>query len=118
MGQALGAEQLESVARLFGVLAESTRLGLLQVLRAGPRAVGDLVAELGAKQANVSKQLGVLYAAGLVTRQRHGNEVHYAIADPLVFELCDLVCGKLRRDALRQAEAFRPRGRRAARAGE
>jgi DNA-binding transcriptional ArsR family regulator len=97
---------LEAVARLFGVLAEPTRLEILQALKDGPRAVSDLVAALGAKQANVSKQLGVLHAAGLLSRERDGNVVRYGIAEPMIFELCELVCGKLRRDAERQLEAF------------
>jgi len=111
MGRTLARDQLEAVAGQFGVLAEPTRLAILQSLREGGRSVGELVVELEAKQANISKQLGVLYAAGLVGRERHGNEVHYSIRDPMIFELCELVCGKLRRDAERQAEAFRPRRR-------
>jgi DNA-binding transcriptional ArsR family regulator len=113
MKSPLPREQLEAVAAMFAVLAEPTRLALLQALRDGDRPVGDLVVELDARQANVSKQLGILHAAGLVVRERHGNEVHYSIRDPIIFELCELVCGKLRRDAERQARAFRPPARRA-----
>jgi DNA-binding transcriptional ArsR family regulator len=97
---------LEAVARLFGVLAEPTRLEILQSLRDGPRSVSDLVESLGAKQANVSKQLGILHAAGLLSRERDGNVVRYSIAEPMIFELCELVCGKLRRDAERQLEVL------------
>lgn len=103
---ALDRDSLEAVARLFGALAEPTRLALLQELKAGPRAVGELVEVLGAKQANVSKQLGTLYAAGLVARAREGTVVRYSIAEPMIFELCELVCGKLRRDAERQLAAL------------
>jgi DNA-binding transcriptional ArsR family regulator len=109
MTATLGREQLEAVAALFGVLAEPTRLAILQALRGGGRSVGSLVDELDARQANISKQLGILYAAGLLARERHGNEVHYSIREPMIFELCELVCGKLRRDAERQVNAFRPR---------
>lgn len=109
----LATEQLQAVAGLFAALAEPTRLALLQQLQAGDRSVGELVEAIGAKQANVSKQLGALFAAGLVTRARDGNSIRYSIRDPFVFDLCDLVCGKLRRDAERQAAAFAPvRGRR------
>ena len=97
---------LEAVSRLFAVLAEPTRLALLQALKDGPRAVSELVIELNAKQANVSKQLGVLYAAGLLVRERDGNTVRYSIAEPMIFDLCELVCGKLRRDAERQLTAL------------
>ena len=102
----LHPEQLEAVAEMFGVLAEPTRLALLQELRGGPLAVGELVEALGAKQANVSKQLGILHSAGFVGRERHGNTVRYFIADELVFQLCESVCGKLRRDTEREFKAL------------
>jgi DNA-binding transcriptional ArsR family regulator len=103
---ALDRGSLEAVARLFAVLAEPTRLALLQELKDGPRSVSELVERLGAKQANASKQLGVLHGAGLLARQRAGNVVRYSIAEPMIFDLCELVCGKLRRDAERQLEAL------------
>lgn len=103
---------LEAVAGLFGVLAEPTRLEILQALKASPRSVSELVEVLGAKQANVSKQLGVLHAAGLLWRERDGNVVNYGIADEMIFELCELVCGKLRRDAEKRLDALGGKKRR------
>jgi DNA-binding transcriptional ArsR family regulator len=99
---------LERVARLFGALAEPTRLAILQRLKEGPLAVKELVEALGAKQANVSKQLGVLYDAGLLERRREGGLVLYSISEPMIFDLCALVCDKLRRDAERQVAALKP----------
>ncbi|MFO0568634.1 MAG: metalloregulator ArsR/SmtB family transcription factor [Polyangiaceae bacterium] len=90
---------LEGVAGVFSVLSEPTRLQILELLGRGPLTVGEIVSALDMKQANVSKQLGVLSQAGLVTRTRDGACVRYSIADPMIFELCDLVCGKLKRDA-------------------
>lgn len=103
----LDQAHLEGVARLFGVLAEPTRLALLQQLKTGARSVKELVEALGARQANVSKQLGILHDAGLVGRRREGALVHYSIAEPMIFALCDLVCSKLQRDAQRQLESLR-----------
>jgi DNA-binding transcriptional ArsR family regulator len=93
---------LERVARLFAALAEPTRLAILQKLKTEPMAVKDLVEALEAKQANVSKQLGVLYDAGLVERRREGGLVVYSIKELMIFDLCHLVCDKLRRDAEQQ----------------
>jgi DNA-binding transcriptional ArsR family regulator len=106
--QTLDRGSLEAVARLFAVLAEPTRLAILQELKGGPRSVSELVSRLGAKQANVSKQLGVLHAAGLLFRERDGNLVRYSLAETMIFELCELVCGKLRRDAERQLKSLGP----------
>ncbi|QJX00454.1 transcriptional regulator [Frigoriglobus tundricola] len=74
--------------------------------------MSELVERLQAKQANVSKQLGILHAAGLVARARDGNVIRYSIAEPMIFELCELVCDKLRRDAERQLAALGATGTR------
>jgi ArsR family transcriptional regulator len=103
----LDENQLDAVSRLFGVLAEPTRLAILHELKDAPRPVGELVEALGAKQANVSKQLGILHSAGLLDRRREGSQVIYSIREPMIFELCGLVCGKLRRDAEQRARLFR-----------
>jgi DNA-binding transcriptional ArsR family regulator len=102
----LSEEQLGAVARLFGVLAEPNRLALLQALRNGPLSVSELMDACGMKQANVSKHLGVLHDHRLVKRERDGISIRYEIADPMIFSLCNLVCGKMERDAQRVAEIF------------
>ena len=85
------------IAQRFRVLAEPTRIKLLDELRSGAATVGELQERTGASQQNVSKHLGVLLNAGIVSRTKEGTSARYAIADPGVFELCDLVCGGLRR---------------------
>jgi DNA-binding transcriptional ArsR family regulator len=51
---------------MFEVLAEPHRRRILDLLREGEQAVGDLVAALGISQPGVSKHLRVLREAGLV----------------------------------------------------
>jgi len=98
--------QLQAVARLFEVLAEPTRLDILQNLKQKSLSVNEIVNATDCKQANVSKQLGILHDAGLLDRKREGNQVFYSIADPMIFDLCALVCGKLKKDAQQQLAAF------------
>jgi DNA-binding transcriptional ArsR family regulator len=95
----LGEAQLQAVADLFGVLSEPTRLRILQMLQDGPASVGEIMDALDLKQANASKQLGILHAAGVLGRAKEGNTVRYAIRMPLVFDLCELVCNGLRAEA-------------------
>jgi DNA-binding transcriptional ArsR family regulator len=113
--ESLDESALQGVARMFDVLAEPTRLQILQALAGGPKYVGELCDTLSAKQANVSKQLGILHQAGLVSRERDGLLVRYCVSEPMIFELCSLVCGKLRRDAeariASMPQARRPRKR-------
>jgi DNA-binding transcriptional ArsR family regulator len=91
-------EQLvELIAQRFRVLGEPMRIKLLDRLRDGEATVGQLQEALGASQQNVSKHLGVLHGAGMVSRTKQGTSVVYAIADEGVFELCEHVCGGLRR---------------------
>jgi DNA-binding transcriptional ArsR family regulator len=88
---------VELIAQRFRVLGEPMRIRLLDRLRAGEASVGELQASLGASQQNLSKHLSILHEAGMVSRTKRGNRTVYAISDPGVFELCDQVCGGLRR---------------------
>jgi len=96
--------ELERVADLFRAFAEPTRLAIVQELKVGELSVSEIVGLLPTSQANVSKQLKVLYDAGLLTRRKQGTQVLYAIAEPMVFELCKIACDKLNRDAARPAK--------------
>ena len=69
---------------VFEVLAEPRRRRLLDVLRHGECAVGDLVAALDAPQPSVSKHLRVLRDAGLVTSRVDAQRRLYRVnAAPL-----------------------------------
>ena len=89
---ALSTRDLDRIAARFKVLAEPARLQVLQCLRAGPQHVGALIDATGLRQANLSKHLQMLHTHGLVGRTRAGRFIHYAIADPAVITLCDLMC--------------------------
>ena len=104
----LSPPQLEAVARLFAALAEPSRLALLQALHKGPLTVSQLMEACAMKQTNVSKHLSILHDHHLVKRTREGTTVRYEIDDPIVFSLCELVCGKMQRDAKKTAALFTP----------
>jgi DNA-binding transcriptional ArsR family regulator len=98
---------IDLVARRFRSLGEPTRLRILQFLEAGERSVNDIQESVGSTQSNVSRHLAALYEAGMVARRREGNLVLYSIADPMVFELCALVCGSAVRKAQQDFEDAR-----------
>jgi len=87
---------VDLIAQRFRVIGEPMRIKLLDQLREGPSTVGELTEALDASQQNVSKHLGVLHQAGIVSRTKEGTSVRYAIADDTVFALCEQVCGGLR----------------------
>jgi len=88
---------VELIAHRFRLIGEPMRIRILDHLRDGPATVGQLREALGTTQQNVSKHLGVLHQAGIVRREKRGNHAVYSIADASVFELCEQVCGGLRR---------------------
>lgn len=98
-GEHLPPALFAPVAERFRALGEPARLALLDALRDGPLSVTELVAATGQTQANASRHLGVLHSAGLVSRRRDGAYVYYDVADPEVWQLCELICGRLKRDA-------------------
>lgn len=99
---------LDAVADRFRVLGEPMRLRLLHALRDGEQRVSDLVERTGGGQANVSKHLQLLFAQGFVTRRKAGTTMWYAIQDPQVFQLCDLVCGGVEEHLDRRRRGLRP----------
>lgn len=106
-------EALEQVAAYFQVLAEPTRLRILNLLRGGEKNVGELAQECGYTAANISRHLSLMTKNGLVAREGRGTSVYYRLTDESVDALCDLVCGniarRLERDAAARA-AFRVAG--------
>jgi ArsR family transcriptional regulator len=91
----LSEAALQMIADRFKVLSEPMRLKILHSLWDGERTVGEIIAETAGLQANVSKHLGILQQAGLVSRRKDGLNVYYQIADATVFDLCEVVCNSL-----------------------
>jgi DNA-binding transcriptional ArsR family regulator len=89
---------LERLAAVFRAFGDATRLALLQELKSGARSVNELQGALGTSQANISRQLKVLHEAGLLSRDRRGAQVFYAISEPLVMDICEAACRKLNRE--------------------
>lgn len=91
----LSPTALSLMANFFKVLSEASRLQIVCALRAGPKNVTEIIEATGLGQANVSKHLKMLAQAGVVSRKQQGVSAYYQIANPFVFELCELVCDAL-----------------------
>lgn len=107
MRRPLSEPFLDKVAEKFRMLGDPTRLSILQVLMAGEKNVGTVVSETGQSQANVSKHLKMLAEAGMVCRRKEGLQVFYRVDDPLIEQLCTLVCGSILDEAQVQFEKTR-----------
>lgn len=77
-------------AQFFRALAHPTRIRLLEILVRGGRSVQELQEQLALNQPIVSQQLAVLRHQGIVSAQKAGLSVRYALRDPLVGALLDV----------------------------
>ena len=88
-------EEMDRMAARFRALGEPMRLRILQAVCKEPRSVNDIVEATGATQANVSKHLSLLAAAGILGREKDGQRVFYGVKDKLAVKLCELVRAQL-----------------------
>ncbi|MFF8771981.1 ArsR/SmtB family transcription factor [Kitasatospora sp. NPDC015120] len=72
-------ERLDVAAGILALLADRTRLALLQRLGEGEADVTTLTEAAGAARPSVSQHLGKLRLAGLVSTRKDGRRVVYAL---------------------------------------
>ncbi|HMG30539.1 MAG TPA: metalloregulator ArsR/SmtB family transcription factor [Jiangellaceae bacterium] len=89
--RALATDELTSLAQLFRLLGDPTRVRLLYaLLEVGEMCVSDLAAAVDAQESTVSQALRLLRASGAVVGRRDGRMVFYRLADAHVRMLLDL----------------------------
>ena len=72
---------VESIADVFSLLGDPTRVRLVDALTHGERCVSDLATLVGLSESAVSHQLRLLRAARLVRVRRSGRQAYYALDD-------------------------------------
>ncbi len=78
-------------ASIFQALGHPTRIAIIEALREGELAAGVIIERLGIEQANASQHLSILRAKHIVTSRKEGNQVFYAVRDPLLIEVLDIM---------------------------
>jgi len=71
-------------AEIIKAMAHPTRLFLVEELARGERCVCDLTAMVGDDISTISKHLAVLRQAGIVSANKRGAQVFYALRVPCV----------------------------------
>lgn len=99
---ALTPELLAVIAERFKALGEPARLNILNSLRDGELTVSGIIQVTGLTQANASRHLQLLHGLGFVARRKEGLHVYYRLANDDVFALCDVMCGRLAKEASRR----------------
>jgi len=78
--------------RIFKALASPVRREILQYLKAGELAAGDIAARFDMAAPSVSRHLAILRAADLITERRDGNRILYRLeAEALALALNDFL---------------------------
>ena len=78
-------------ADIFQALAHPTRIAIIELLGGGELSAGELMEKLGMEQANISQHLAVLRAKQLVVNRKAGNQVFYAVRDPIIIKVLALM---------------------------
>jgi DNA-binding transcriptional ArsR family regulator len=93
----ISGEGLALIAERFRALGDCSRLRLMVELAAGELSVSELIQSTGLTQANASRHLQTLAAAGLLRRRKEGACVFYQVAEPSIYEFCSVMCQGLSR---------------------
>ena len=72
---------VQTLAQLFRIVGDQTRLNILMVLQDGEFNVSVLCKKLKMAQPTVSHHLGILRMGGLVNHRRNGKEIFYSLPD-------------------------------------
>lgn len=82
-------EQAAAAEEMLKALANRHRLMILCQLIEGERSVGELAEFLGLRDSTVSQHLALLRKDGLVTRERDGQTMFYALSSEPVRRLVE-----------------------------
>lgn len=77
-------------AQFFQTLAHPVRIRILELLRSGPKTVGELQMDFQSESTNISQQLAVLRKQHIVEGVKESTTVVYRVLDELVFQILDV----------------------------
>jgi DNA-binding transcriptional ArsR family regulator len=97
----------ELISRFFQVLADPTRVRIVELLLSGEKNVSELVDALGLQQGRVSSHLACLKWCGFVATRRDGKFIYYRVIDPRVNDMMRLAEDLLADHAGEVASCFR-----------
>ncbi|MFQ6616596.1 MAG: ArsR/SmtB family transcription factor [Fidelibacterota bacterium] len=81
----------EMHASVCAVLANPKRIRIIDSLRDGEKAAGELARGIGITKANLSQHLNVMKTNGIVSSRRDGVSIYYRIANPKIVTACELI---------------------------
>ena len=98
---------LELKAEVLKVLAQPTRLKILELLRNGEKCICEIVPAINGEQSNISKHISLLQKSHLVTTRKDGVKVMVKVNDPKIYEILDSINIILRNRMSEQSRLIR-----------
>ncbi len=98
---------LELKAEILKVLAQPTRLKILEFLRGGERCICEIVPAINGEQSNISRHISLMQKSHLVTTRKDGVKVMVSVRDPKIFEILDRVNSILKSQMNEQSRLIR-----------
>jgi len=84
-------EIFELKAEILRVLAQPTRMKILECLRKGERSIHEIIPDIHAEQSNVSRHIFLMQKNHIVTTRKDGVKVMVKVGDQKVFEILDSI---------------------------
>lgn len=76
---------------VFRALSDPTRREIIKLLRRGPLTSGEIADKFPAAWATISRHLGVLKDADLISAERNGNSISYELNATVLQELVEVI---------------------------
>ncbi len=90
LNEDLSPDTITSLAELFKIFGDPTRIKILIAIKNHEICVTDLATSLQTTQSAISHQLRILKAYNLVKSRKEGKTVYYSLADMHVTSLLDI----------------------------
>lgn len=106
MREEMDERALEMKSEILKVLAEPTRLKILECLRSGERCICEIIPAIRGEQSNISRHISLMQKSNLVTTRKDGVKVVVKVRDFQVFEILDKVSVVLKNQMKDQKKLF------------
>ena len=84
-------EIFELKAGILKVLAQPTRLKILEFLKSEGKSIYEIVSAIHGEQSNISRHISLMQKSHLVITRKDGVKVMVKVKDPKVFEILDSI---------------------------
>ena len=98
---------LELKAEILKVLAQPTRLKILELIRNGEKCICEIIPAINGEQSNISRHISLMQKSNLVTTRKDGVKVMVKVKDPKIFDILDSISLLLKRQILETGKLVR-----------